>query len=245
MLIILGIILTPILYLLFGIFLGIFHPIQWLSLKLGGYKTHKRSVDILNFFLHYSLLSTFSWVRLKQKIKLPTNRPILFVSNHQSTFDIPGLIYYFRKHHGKFVSKIELSKAKIPSISFNLNHGGAANIDRKDPEQSKREIGKLAKNMQTKNWSAFIFPEGTRTKDGIIKPFKVGGIEAFVNLVPNLLVVPVAITGSYGLVKRGYFPLTPFRKISWEVLKPIETTGKSITDVVNEAENAIRTSISK
>lgn len=242
---IIGIILTPIMYLLFGIFLGIFHPIQWFSLKLGGYSAHKKSVDILNFFLNYSQLAMFNWVKLKQAIKLPTNRPILFVSNHQSTFDIPGLIYYFRKHHGKFVSKIELSKAHIPSISFNLKYGGAANIDRKDSEQSKREIGRLAKNMRNKNWSAFIFPEGTRSKDGIMKPFKVGGIETFVNLVPDLLIVPVAITGSYELVRKGYFPLKPFTTIKWEVLNPIEPKGKSITEIIQEAENKIRAIVSK
>lgn len=206
---------------------------------------HKRSVDVLNFFLHYSLYSALNWGRLKKSAELPTDRPLLFVSNHQSTFDIPGLIYYFRKYHAKFVSKIELSRARIPSISFNLIHGGAANIDRKDPEQSKREIARLANDMRTKNWSAFIFPEGTRTRDGKMKPFKIGGIEAFTNEIPDLLVVPVAITGSYQLVKKGYFPLMPFNKMTWEILAPIETKDREITDVVNEAENAIRRIVEK
>src|SRR3546814_14757295 len=80
-------------------------------------------------------------------------------SDLQSMYDIPPLIFFLRKHHGKFISKIELAKG-IPSISFNLRHGGAANIDRKDPKQSIAEILKLANNMKTKNWSAFIFPEG-------------------------------------------------------------------------------------
>ncbi|MBN9293091.1 MAG: 1-acyl-sn-glycerol-3-phosphate acyltransferase [Flavobacteriia bacterium] len=243
--IVLGFILTPVFYLLFCFFLGIFHPIQWLSLKLGGYNAHKKSVDILNFFLNYSQLIMLNWVCLKQRFKLPKNRSILFVSNHQSSFDIPGLIYYFRKFHGKFVSKIELSKAKIPSISFNLLHGGAANIDRNNPELSKREIAKLADNMRNKKWSAFIFPEGTRSKDGIMKPFKIGGIETFANLVPDLLIVPVAISGSYNIVRRGPFPLMPFNKIKWEVLEPIELRGKNIADIVKAAENAIRNKISK
>ncbi len=240
-----GIIFTPIFYLFFIFSLLIFHPIQWLSLKLGGYNAHKKSVDALNFFLHYSLLLTFNWVRLKNDKKIPTDRPILFISNHQSTFDIPGLIYYFRKHHGKFVSKIELSKARIPSISFNLIHGGAANIDRKNPEQSKREIKKLADNMSNKNWSAFIFPEGTRTKDGKMKPFKTGGIETFIQLVPNLLIVPVAISGSYALARKGTFPLLPFHCITWEVLEPIEPKNKPIKEVVIELETAIKNGVNK
>ena len=48
---VLGYIFSPIHYLFFGFYLVLFHPIQWLSLKLGGYRGHKRSVDILNFFL--------------------------------------------------------------------------------------------------------------------------------------------------------------------------------------------------
>lgn len=239
-----GIILSPIFYVVFGLFLLIFHPIQWISLKLGGYNAHKKSVDILNFFLTYSQLILFNSITIKKKFDLPKNQPILFVSNHQSTFDIPALIYFFRDNHGKFVSKIELLKANIPSISFNLKHGGAANIDRNDPERSKAEIGKLANNMKTKNWSAFIFPEGTRAKDGVMKPFKIGGIETFVNLVPNLIIVPVAITGSYQIVKKGIFPLMPFNKLKWEVLKPIQTKDRSIVEIVKQAEDAIRAKVS-
>ncbi len=240
-----GIIFTPFFYLFFIFWLFIFHPIQWLSLKLGGYNAHKKSVDILNFFLHYSLLLTFNWVRLKNDKIIPTDRPILLISNHQSTFDIPGLIYYFRKHHGKFVSKIELLKARIPSISFNLRHGGAANIDRKNSEQSKREIKKLADNMAEKNWSAFIFPEGTRTKDGQMKPFKTGGVETFIQLVPNLLIVPVAISGSYALARKGAFPLLPFHCITWEVLTPIEPKNKTTEEIIKELETAIINGVTK
>lgn len=241
----LGLLLTPVFYLVFGFLLGIFHPIQWISLKMGGYKSHKKSVDVLNFFLTYSQIFLLNWAKLKKKINIPTDRPILFVSNHQSAFDIPGLIFFFRRHHGKFVSKVELLKANIPSISFNLKYGGAANIDRKNPEGSKREIAKLADNMKTKNWSAFIFPEGTRTKDGKMKEFKVGGIETFIHLVPNLLIVPVAITGNYEISGRRSFPLDPLHRATWEVLNPIEPKGKDILSVVKAAENAIKERVSR
>src|SRR5690606_17553910 len=142
-----GYILSPIHYLAFGICLLIFHPIQWLSLKLGGYKAHKLSVDILNLCLLSTYYILGNTVRFTIGYNLPTNRPILFISNHQSLYDIPPLIFYLRKHHAKFISKIELTKG-IPSISFNLKYGGAANIDRKDSKQSISEILKLAKRMR-------------------------------------------------------------------------------------------------
>lgn len=235
-----GVLLTPVFYIVFFVFLLIFHPIQWMSIKLFGYSMHKKSVDVLNFFLTYSSLLLFNIPRLKNKVNIPKGRSIIFVSNHQSTFDIPGLIYFFRKFHGKFISKIELVKARIPSISINLKHGGGANIDRKNSEQAKSEIAKLAQRMKVNNWSAFIFPEGTRTKNGKMKAFQIGGISTIVTVVPEVLIVPVAIKGSWNMAKKGVFPLLPFNKITWEVLAPIEINGRDLSDVILEAEESIR-----
>jgi 1-acyl-sn-glycerol-3-phosphate acyltransferase len=234
-----GYILTPIFYICFGILLLVFHPIQWLCLKIGGYSLHKKSVDILNWILFKSYLILGNRVRFINKHTIPTNRPIIFVSNHQSMYDIPPLIYHLRKNHAKFISKIELTKG-IPSISFNLKYGGAANIDRKDSKQALAEISKLAKNMQEKNWSCIIFPEGTRTKTGQMKPFGIGGLATLFNEVPNALIVPIAISGSFNVVKYGSFPLNTFLKMSWEVLKPIEPKGKTVEDLIQELENEIK-----
>ncbi|MBX2948312.1 MAG: 1-acyl-sn-glycerol-3-phosphate acyltransferase [Crocinitomicaceae bacterium] len=235
-----GFLLSPVFYVVFGLFLVVFHPIQWVCYKLFGYNAHKKSVDVLNFFLTYSALLLFNVPRLKNRFELPKGRPIIFVSNHQSTFDIPGLIFFFRKYQGKFISKIELAKSKIPSIAFNLKVGGGANIDRKDSEQSIGEIKKLAKRMKKYKWSAFIFPEGTRAKDGKMKAFQVGGISTIATICPEALIVPVAIKGSLEMAKKGFFPLLPFHKMTWEVLSPIEIKGRDIQDVVKEAEDSIR-----
>ena len=115
----LGYIFTPIFYFLFFGFLCIFHPIQWVCFKLFGYKAHKVSVDILNFFLTYSNWSLFNSVTFINQQNFTTNQPIIFVANHQSMYDIPAMIWYLRKHHPKFISKIELTK-NIPSISYNF-----------------------------------------------------------------------------------------------------------------------------
>lgn len=238
-----GFILTPVFYICFGLALLIFHPIQWLCLKLGGYSVHKKSVDTLNFILTMSSYILFNRVIFKDNRSLPLGQPIIFVANHQSTFDIPAMIYFLRRFHGKFISKIELAQARIPSISFNLIHGGAANIDRKDPKQSIAEILKLANNMKQKNWSAFIFPEGTRTRTGKMKSFSVGGIATLLKKNPNALVVPIAIKGSYQMVQYGLFPLRPFTTMSWEVLEPIQTEGLSAEEIVLQAEQIIRAKV--
>ena len=237
-----GYLLSPIHYIIFGLILVVFHPIQWLCLRLGGYRAHKRSVEYLNGCLVVSYYLLGNTVKFINRQQLPTGRSIIFIANHQSMYDIPPLIYFLRKYEGKFISKIELAKG-IPSISFNLRHGGAANIDRKDPKQSIAEILKLAKKMKEYNWSVFIFPEGTRSRTGIVKTFAVGGIATILKKVPHALVVPVAIRNSWKMVRYGQFPLNTFIPMSWEVLPPIDPQGRPAEEVVAEAETAIRTMV--
>jgi len=241
---VLGYILSPIHYLAFGIILLVFQPIQWLCLKLGGYQAHKRSVDILNFWLLSSYYILGDTVTFNNKYDLPTDRPILFISNHQSMYDIPPIIYFLRKHHAKFISKIELTKG-IPSISFNLKYGGGANIDRKDSKQSIAEILKLTHRMNEHNWSTVIFPEGTRAKSANLKPFAVGGIATIIKKVPSVLIVPIAINNSWKMIQYGTYPLNTFIKMSWTVLQPIEPSGLPIEEVVKQAEDAIRIKVNK
>jgi len=235
----LGYIFTPLHYLAFGLILLIFHLIQWLSLKLGGYTAHKRSVDILNFFLAGSCYLVGSRIKFINTYTIPLNRPIIFIANHQSMYDIPPLIWNLRKYHAKFISKIELTRG-IPSVSFNLKHGGGANIDRSDSKQAVAEIINLAKRMNEKCWSAVIFPEGTRSKNGRTKPFAAGGVATLLKKVPQALIVPVAIKDSWKLSQYGIFPLSFGEKISCTVMEPIEPANKSIDEVMAEAEGKIR-----
>lgn len=234
----LGYILSPLHYIAFGLLLLVFHPLQWLSLKLGGYKAHKKTVDIFNLCLLTTYYLLGNSVSFTQRFDLPTGRPILFISNHQSMYDIPPLIFFLRRYHAKFISKIELTKG-IPSISFNLKYGGGANIDRKDSKQAIAEILKLAQRMKANNWSAVIFPEGTRAKTGELKPFSAGGIASIIKKVPNVLIVPIAINNSWKMVRYGTYPLNTFINMSWTVLKPIEPQGLAIDELIKETEKAI------
>ncbi|ETZ19682.1 1-acyl-sn-glycerol-3-phosphate acyltransferase [Pedobacter sp. V48] len=239
-----GYIFSPIFYLFFFLTLVIFQPIQWVSYRLFGYKAHKTSVDALNFFLTYCDIFLGASITFKNDQNLPLNRPIIFVANHQSMYDIPGLIWFLRKYHVKFISKIELTKG-IPSISFNLKYGGGANIDRKDSKQAISEIIKLGRRMKENTWSTMIFPEGTRAKDGKLKSFQVGGIATLLKVVPNALIVPVAIENSWKLVRYGSFPLSFGERLRWTVLNPIEPEGRNPEVVTLEAENAIRTKLNQ
>ncbi|WP_374948380.1 lysophospholipid acyltransferase family protein [Mucilaginibacter sp.] len=238
----LGYILSPIAISAFFLLLCIFHPIQWMCYNWGGYKAHKRSVDILNFFLLHTAYLIFDPVTFINKQSLPAGRPVIFIANHQSLFDIPPLIYYLRKYHVKFISKVELTKG-VPSISYNLRVGGGANIDRKDPRQSITELVKFAGRMKDNNWSAAIFPEGTRSKDGSVKPFQSAGVATLLKKCPNALLVPVAIKDSWKMSRYGFYPLNTLTPMSWTVLEPLEPNGRPADELVQEVEDRIRASI--
>jgi 1-acyl-sn-glycerol-3-phosphate acyltransferase len=237
-----GYILSPFTILAFFVVLIVFQPLQWIAYKFFGYAAHKRVVDILNLCLLRTVYLTGNTVIFINKQNLPVGRPIIFLANHQSMFDIPPLIYYLRKYHAKFISKIELTKG-IPSISFNLKYGGGANIDRKDSRQSIAELVKLANRMKENKWSTVIFPEGTRSKDGQVKPFHLGGIATILKKCPEALLVPIAINNSGKMIKYGYYPLNTFIRMTWEVLEPIEPNGRPAEELVKEAEDRIRANV--
>jgi len=237
--------ILSIVYLLhFGITLIIFHIIQIITFNIFGKKVHKVSVDYLNFFLCFGLYLTGARIRLKHLSVLPQNRPIIFVANHQSTFDIPAMVWLLRKHHPRFVSKIELANG-VPSISYNLRKSEAALINRKDGKQAIAEIARLGRLIQEDKSSVIIFPEGTRTASGVMKPFVAGGVATLLKRAPDALVVPVAITGTGAFNPKGIFPLKSFSKLSWTSLPGIEPEGKKVEEVLLEAQAAIQEILDK
>jgi 1-acyl-sn-glycerol-3-phosphate acyltransferase len=235
----LGYILSPLAIIAFFLVLVIFQPIQWVCFRFFGYAAHKRVVDVLNLCLYSTFYVIGDTVTFINNQNLPTGRPMIFISNHQSLLDIPPLIYHLRKYHAKFISKVELTKG-IPSISYNLKHGGGANIDRKDPRQSMTELMKLGERMKANNWSAVIFPEGTRSKDGVVRDFQSAGVAMLLKKCPDALLVPIAIENSWKVVRYGVYPLDTFVPMKWTVLEPIEPGKTPVAELVLEAENRIK-----
>ena len=192
----------------------------------------------MNFFLLYGTIILGTRIKFAGNKNFPTDKPVIFIANHQSLFDIIGLIWFLRKNFPIFVSKRELAKG-IPSISYNLQKSGAALIDREDGKQAVVEIAKLAKTIEEHNFSACIFPEGTRSRTGTMKPFSVGGVAILMKKSPNALIVPVAIENVNKLNPKGYFPLVSLQKLIWTVLPAIERGDKTPEEVVEEARIAI------
>lgn len=236
--------LSSIYLLHFGLSLVVFHVIQVICYNVFGRKAHQKSVHWLNASLLYGLLILGTRLRCTFQSALPTNRPLIFVANHQSMFDIVGMIWYLRQYYPLFVSKVELAKG-IPSISYNLRKSGAALINRKDGKQAIAEILKLSALIETTGFSAAIFPEGTRSRTGELKDFAVGGLAGLLKKAPSALVVPIAIKNTGKLNPKGIFPLRSFMSVSWTVLNPVEPKGKSAEELIEFCKENIKEQLNK
>tara|TARA_R110002049_G_scaffold74988_11_gene193206 strand:+ start:3624 stop:4352 length:729 start_codon:yes stop_codon:yes gene_type:complete len=236
---ILSYIISPIFILAFFLILIIFHPFQWLSYNIFGQKAHGKVVDALNFCLVKSMLILGVPVRLINEHKIPENTSVIFVSNHQSTFDVAPLGWFFRKQFPKFVAKIELGKG-IPSVSYNLKHGGAALINRKDAKQAISELMNFSKRIKENNWGAIIFPEGTRSRNGIPKKFASNGLKVITKFNKEGYVVPLTINNSWKVFKYGKFPLGLGSPITITTHEPIKINSLPFEELLEKTEKVIK-----
>lgn len=234
--------LSVLYYICFGLTLCVFHPIQWFCYNVFGYNAHKISVDYLNFFLVKCTNILGTTYSFKNRNCIPDNAPIIFVANHQSMYDIVGIIWYLRKYHAKFVSKKELGKG-IPSVSYNLRNGGSVLIDRKDPKQAIPAIKSLGEYIERHQRSAVIFPEGTRSKTGIPKKFSETGLKILCKHAPSAYVVPITINNSWKMVKFGSFPMGLGTKMEFIVHNPIAVKDFAIEEIIFQTEKVITENI--
>ena len=235
--------LTIIYYFCFYTTIIVFHPIQWLGFNVFGYIGLKKTVDALQFCLMrcMNVLGTrFTFINPHQ---MDANQPLIIVANHQSMYDISPIMWYMRKYHPKFISKIELGKG-IPSVSYNLRHGGSVLIDRTNPRQSLPAIMKFGEYIEKTKRAAVIFPEGTRSKDGHPKPFQTKGLEIIFKKIPSAMVVPISINNSWKTVRYGAFPMGIGTHITFTVHKPLKvSTFVDHKSLVESIETTIKTHI--
>ncbi len=230
--------ISAICYLLFLVVLVLFHPIQWVCFRGFGYEAHKKSVDYLNFFLLKIIYLSGSTCEAYNLDLVPKDAPLIIVANHQSLYDIIMINWKLRAIHPKFVSKKELGKW-IPSVSYNLQHGGSVLIDRKDPKQALPVIKSLAEYIQQFKRAAVIFPEGTRSKNGTPKEFAQSGLKILCKYAPTAFVVPVSINNSWKIFRYGFFPLGLGNAISLTIHSPISVKDYSFEEIMNKTQSAI------
>ena len=230
--------LSVIYYLLFGCILLSFHPIQLLCLNLLGYKAHKKSVDALNFFLMINTYILGTRYKVNNLSRIPTGVPLIIVCNHQSMYDISTISWFMRSVHPKYISKKELGKG-IPSISYNLRHGGSVLIDRGNPKQSLSAIREIAQYIEVNKRAAVIFPEGTRSRNGKPGTFAENGLKILCKYAPSAYIVPVTINNSWRLSRWGSFPLGTGSKVELTIHNPIPIKNMPFSEMFEKVEQDV------
>jgi 1-acyl-sn-glycerol-3-phosphate acyltransferase len=192
---------------IFGAIFVVFDVAQRVALLFG-----RRPQEHAAGALQWTLLQSFRICGVRVAVErdpaVARGAAYLFVSNHQSMFDIAILGAILRSHFPKYVSKKSLGKW-IPSVSFNLRHGGHVLIDRTDGAAAVEAIRDLGRRVRAGGCSAMIFPEGTRGRRGDLGKFKPAGSLALFEEAPDVPVVPVAIDESWRVLEHNYLPV-PF-----------------------------------
>jgi 1-acyl-sn-glycerol-3-phosphate acyltransferase len=149
--------------------------------------------------------------------------PYIFMSNHQGIYDIFALLGHL-PYQFKWLAKKELFS--VPFLGWTMAAVGYISIDRGGTRDTVEAMNQAAQKIRD-GMSVVIFPEGSRSPDGLIQPFKKGGFTlAIKSKVP---IVPVAISGS-----RAIMPKDKLTAISGEirilVAHPIETENSALKD---------------
>jgi 1-acyl-sn-glycerol-3-phosphate acyltransferase len=138
--------------------------------------------------------------------------------NHQSNFDIPVLLGCLPVQF-RWLAKTELFK--IPIFGRAMRGAGYVEIDRFNRESAFASIEEAARKMKN-GVSVMIFPEGTRSRDGNIRPFKKGGF--IMALDSGAPIVPIVIQGTWPIMAKSSLRINP-GAVTMEIGEPIETTG--------------------
>lgn len=185
------------------------------------YREHENVIYHAGPSLVKSLSGLLWGVKVKGLENVPLDHPVIFAANHQSLLDIAwilgGLPWDTRKKTFT-IGKVEL--LENPLVGSVLKSCNLIPVERSGDvvEALKASIAVL---KQKKN--LVIFPEGTRTRDGQMGPFKSG--IGLLMLESNAMVVPTRVRGSYSVWSKGKFPnLLAGRKVDHSV-----TFGKPIT----------------
>ena len=127
------------------------------------------------------------------------NKTYLFVVNHQSSFDIYSLFSALDCEF-RFISK--MSYFKLPIIGHCMKKLNHIPVIRENVRSSAKAIITAAQNLK-EDFSVLLFPEGTRSEDGQIQPFKVGPIKMIELTKMAVEVIPITIVGSRNVFPKG------------------------------------------
>jgi 1-acyl-sn-glycerol-3-phosphate acyltransferase len=150
--------------------------------------------------------------------RIAADRSYIFMSNHQSNFDIPVLLGHLPVQF-RWLAKAELFR--IPVFGRAMRGAGYISIDRSDRAAAFESLEQAAEKIR-QGVSILIFPEGTRSVDGSLKSFKKGGFVLAIGA--GVPIVPVTVRGTFDIMPKHALRIRP-RQVTVAIGEPIATEG--------------------
>ena len=163
-------------------------------------------------------------VRVRGAEHLSAGQSYVFLSTHQSWMDIPVMLGYLPRQL-RIAAKREVFL--IPFLGWHMRRSGQIPINRGSTAESVESLRRAA-HLLGGGVSAFLFPEGTRTRDGSLQPLKKGGFR--LALESGLPIVPVTIKGTRRAMPRGSMVLRA-GPVEMHLDPPIQTHGLADSDL--------------
>jgi 1-acyl-sn-glycerol-3-phosphate acyltransferase len=173
--------------------------------------------------------------------RLVPGRTYVFVANHQSIYDIPCLFWSI-PFQLRIIAKDSLGS--FPMLGPHLKRTGHLLVDRTKPDRAG--IIGWASRLTSNGLSLIIFPEGTRSRTGMLGKFKGGSI--MLAMQAGLPIVPISVIGSRHVMKKGELTTKPGH-VTLIVHDPIPTVPNpepsvpEVRDLANRIREVIRPSV--
>jgi 1-acyl-sn-glycerol-3-phosphate acyltransferase len=147
------------------------------------------------------------------------NHPTIIMCNHSSLYDIPLSMRAFPNHSIRMLAKKEMSK--IPIVGKGMTAAEFPFIDRKNRRQAMKDL-EAVKQLLASGIVMWIAPEGTRSKDGKLAPFKKG---AFITAIQaKATIIPIGIRGAYDILPARTFQFNINQTAEVHIGKPIDAS---------------------
>jgi 1-acyl-sn-glycerol-3-phosphate acyltransferase len=202
------------------VLLAVTLPLAVLTIVLGPFDRHGKRVYRINRFWTWLILRLGGISLTVTGLEnIDSGQPYVFMVNHQSNVDIPVLVQSLRQFQLRWIAKKEL--LRVPLFGWAMWATKHITVDRSDPSDAIKSLER-AKDRLATGISIVVFPEGTRSRNGRLSPFKKGGF--LLAAKTRTRIVPVTIVGSSSLLPAGAWRLRP-GSIEVFVDEPISTEG--------------------
>jgi 1-acyl-sn-glycerol-3-phosphate acyltransferase len=197
---------------------------------------HERAVIHWWLVFQANLLSRLIplWkIKIEGREKAQKGKAYVIISNHQSILDI--LVMTCLRYRFKWISKIE--NYKVPIFGWYLRMAKYITVDRGNDDSKAEMLEKSALSLR-KGISIMIFPEGTRSPDGEIGPFKLGAFQ--LALMTDKSILPVIVDGTGGILPKHGMIFSGGHIVRIKVLDPVHPGSFGTADP-EELMNRFRT----